>query len=133
METLHQTEQPLNQQPLKVVKKLWGKEVWIVNNDSYCLKALIVSPGTCCSLHYHPIKDETFIVNKGHCGLQLGDERMSLRKGDQVRILPGTPHRFWVPFGVQEECVILEVSTHHDDNDVVRIEESKILSEKGEI
>jgi mannose-6-phosphate isomerase-like protein (cupin superfamily) len=50
---------------LKVVEKLWGREEWIVNNELYCAKRLIVDPGFSCSLHSHNIKDETFVIQDG--------------------------------------------------------------------
>lgn len=112
---------------IKTVEKLWGREYWIANTPLYCLKLLQINPGGCCSLHYHPKKDETFYVNEGSCHVQIGEETRELVPGDSVRIPPGTPHRFWVPKGQAKGCEIMEVSTHHDDSDVIRLEESTLL------
>lgn len=116
------------------VVKLWGAEEWLVNNDLYCAKRLYIRPGFMCSLHYHNVKDETFYVEHGLVRIEtysLKNGRLwapidmgFIGPGSSLRISPGTPHRFRsaLPDGA---ATILEVSTHHDDADVVRIEESQ--------
>jgi rfaE bifunctional protein kinase chain/domain len=108
-------------QTIKEVPKLWGYEKWIVNNDKYCCKQLVLKKGYQCSLHCHNVKDETFLISKGTVRLEVGDDVKILREGNFLRILPGTFHRFT---GL-EDSVIIEVSTFHDDADVVRKEESR--------
>lgn len=112
-----------------VVTKLWGNEHWIVNNDKYCFKVLTLFPGFQCSLHYHKKKDETFIVYDGEILLEQRDVRgypveELLVAGQQRHIEPKTPHRFQAR---NRMATVFEISTHHDDSDVVRIEESKKL------
>jgi mannose-6-phosphate isomerase-like protein (cupin superfamily) len=112
---------------IKTVEKVWGTEFWIANNEKYCLKYLYIEPGRSSSLHYHKVKDETFLIDQGYCHLQMGDKELVMYPGDSVRLMPETPHRFWIPKGQLDGCMIVEVSTHHDDEDVVRLEESRIL------
>lgn len=106
---------------IPIVSKLWGSEQWLENNDRYCAKFMSLKRGYQCSLHYHKEKDEMFIITKGHVRFELGDEIMHLRPGDFVRVLVGTKHRFR---GI-EDSEFIEVSTHHDDADSYRIEESR--------
>jgi rfaE bifunctional protein kinase chain/domain len=106
---------------LDIVPKVWGFEKWLENNDKYCSKLLSLNKGYQCSLHYHKIKDEMFLVAKGHIRLELGDKVLHLKENNFIRIPPGTHHRFR---GL-EDSEILEVSTHHDDSDSYRIEKSK--------
>jgi mannose-6-phosphate isomerase-like protein (cupin superfamily) len=101
--------------------KFWGAEQWIVNTPQYCGKKLDLMQGYQCSLHMHPVKDETFYVESGLVRLELGDETMILQAGDSARIRPGTWHRFTGLF----PSIIFEFSTHHDETDVVRKEESR--------
>ena len=110
---------------LKIVPKLWGQEKWIVNNDLYCGKILELKPGFESSLHYHPKKDETFHILEGSCILNLEYKELQLARGATVRIQPGQKHSFWSsdPNG----CRILEVSTPHRDEDVVRLRASSAL------
>lgn len=111
----------------KYIEKLWGGESVVCNNEIYCAKFLFVKPGFQCSLHRHLVKDETFIVRTGEIALEFGDKQRYLSVGDSERIRPRTWHRF--ANNGKELAVILEVSTHHSDEDVQRREPStKILS-----
>jgi len=111
---------------IEVVKKGWGKEIIFANNDKYCGKLLVyTNDGAISSFHMHPIKDETFFVfDDGIFEIhwvnpQTADKQYKLiTKGMSVRIPPKTLH--------QIKCLkagtILEVSTPHDDEDVIRVE-----------
>lgn len=126
---------------LKFVEKVWGYEEWLVNNDTYCAKHLVLKRGYQCSLHYHKIKDETFYILEGEVILELTrpskieaktDEpvkieyepirQLILKKGSQIRIHPLDVHRFKAN---TEFAKILEVSTTHMDADSYRIEKSR--------
>lgn len=104
-----------------IVPKLWGYEKWLENNEKYCSKIMGLNKGYQCSLHYHKIKDETFLVTKGHIRMEVGEEILHMREGHFVRITPGTLHRFR---GL-EDSEFLEISTHHEEEDSYRIEESR--------
>jgi mannose-6-phosphate isomerase-like protein (cupin superfamily) len=110
---------------LNIVKKAWGIENVLVNEPEYCCKELRIFPKKQCSLHYHKEKKETFIVQSGLVRLEQRDVRgiaidELLEPHEQRTIEPKTPHRFSSEYG----AVILEVSTHHEDSDVIRIEPS---------
>ena len=107
------------------VPKLWGYEKWLENNEKYCSKILVLNKGFQCSLHYHKIKDEMFIVLRGHVRLEIGDKVLHMKEGHYVRLEPGTVHRFR---GI-EDSEILEVSTHHMEDDSYRLEESRVVEE----
>lgn len=107
--------------------KIWGGEQILVNTDLYCAKLMWVSAHYQCSMHRHLIKDETFIVLEGDVVLELEDKIIRMEKGDRVHVPRGSWHRF----RNQNNAVfpgfpskILEISTHHDDADVERREES---------
>ena len=105
------------------VEKVWGKEVWIANEPEYCGKLLYVNKGASGSLHYHPKKKETFYRLSGALCLTVGDEVIIFNELSEsaITIPAGTPHRFTAFI----DSILLEVSTHHDDEDVIRIEESR--------
>lgn len=115
----------------KVVEKVWGHEEWVTNNDLYCGKFLYLTHGHQGSLHYHPVKAETFCCIKGTVKVELMPEGpegkitklvLSGVVRDSLQIPPGVPHRFAAVFG---DAVLVEFSTPHSDDDVVRLEESK--------
>ena len=107
----------------KHVEKTWGSEDWLVNEESYCAKILIVNQHCGGSYHYHKNKDETFLCISGAAQLLLGQNGNSaefheLKPGGSVRIHHHAAHLL---IGASEEpCVLMEISTHHSDDDVVR-------------
>lgn len=112
---------------MKHVDKVWGHEVWLVNEPEYCGKLLYLRLDHHCSYHRHLRKKETFIVRGGTVQLEIAvpgriSGTLTLQEGQSFTITPGTWHRF---YGVTD-AEILEVSTHHDDEDVVRLAESGV-------
>ena len=106
---------------MKIVNKVWGTERWIINNNLYCMKELHVKADCTCSLHYHKVKDETFVMKHGRI-LLLHNSKLSIFKpGEIVRVKPGEHHKFHAC----EDSMMIEVSTHHDDRDSYRLTESK--------
>jgi len=107
---------------VKVVKKGWGEELWIVNLK-YCGKILTLKKGKKCSIHFHNEKDETFYVLSGKINLELFNKYAILKKSivlnkdDIYRIKPGVIHRFT---GI-EDSKIFEVSTTHKESDTYRL------------
>lgn len=114
----------------------WGSELLLENNGLYCAKLLILDANTDyqSSLHYHMVKDETFIVLSGKVALTILTPQQSgqvidgclekqrldwveYKAGDKVRVAPKCLHRF---HALSEEAIILEVSTP-DTGDNVKI------------
>lgn len=101
----------------------WGYELWCYNGEQ-CLKIMVVDALAKSSLMYHPIKIETFVMLQGHLLLEREDTKRILVPGDVVTIHPYEKHRFQ---SLEETAVFLEVSSHHEDEDVVKLEPSKYL------
>src|SRR5258705_156665 len=93
----------------RLINKVWGHEEVLVSEPEYTLKILAIQPGFTSSLHYHPIKKETFYCTKGVCDLVIEDQWYRLVRGDQMTILPGQKHRFELGKWAEEPCVIYEV------------------------
>jgi D-glycero-beta-D-manno-heptose-7-phosphate kinase len=104
---------------MKKVKKVWGEEHWIVNQD-YCGKKLILKKNYRCSLHHHKKKDEVFYVIKGKVLLEANNKNMILLPGDSFHVKQYCNHRFT---GLQNSEII-EFSSHHEDEDSYRLEVS---------
>lgn len=113
-----------------IVKKNWGYEFWVHNND-ICYKILVLKKGWLGSLHYHSVKNEQFTVIDGAMLLELGAineygqyikaETIEMRVGDTRYISRRTCHRF---SSLTDTTVVLEESSHHDDADTYRITNS---------
>ena len=109
-------------------EKVWGTELWLVNNKEYCGKLLALKKGCVCSYHYHPTKKETFYVLMGKIKLTVNDidyimanKYLEVKGSSPRTINPGVKHKFE---GLTN-ALILEISTHHEDSDCVRLTESK--------
>lgn len=104
------------------VEKRWGEEIVLVNNDLYCGKLLVLDKNAVSSYHYHKIKKETFMAIEGYATLTIEGKEYMLSPFTKAKtIYPMEKHKFE---GISP-CVILEVSTTHDEEDVVRLSESK--------
>lgn len=117
---------------ITTVQKKWGREEIIVNNESYCAKFLYIDQGAQGSLHYHRVKKETFYGLEGQVGLHIdGKDYMLNAFARPKTIEPGVPHCIvGLGKGINK---ILEVSTHHSDEDVVRLNESTGVVNKESI
>lgn len=126
---------------LRVVEKVWGREIWLQPDGGavagYCGKILRVENGAAGSLHYHPRKAETMLVVQGRISVEadvdpvpVGSTHLSepsrwrfvLDEGDTLTLPAGVPHRI---AAVDGDATLFEVSTPHDDDDVVRLEPSR--------
>lgn len=122
----------------KFVPKVWGTELWIVNNDKYCGKRLFFAKGKSCSLHYHHLKEETFFIQSGELFIRYYDkpEVDELIIGtkpmiyDSIRVygdILKAGDSFHIPIGRRHQMtglidtVMFEFSTHHEDSDSYRI------------
>lgn len=105
------------------LKKAWGYELIIENNEKYCGKILHFNAHSKFSLHFHMKKDESWLVKEGKFILKFIDtdtadiKEILLKEGDVVNIKHGTPHQLITETGGD----IFEVSTQHFDNDSYRI------------
>lgn len=112
---------------IKTVKKVWGVEYWIVNTELYAMKYLKVFPGYQCSIHAHAAKDETFVGISGTLRLLIHKRDMetarehAIHPGVTYRVRPETFHSFQA----YNETWVMEISTHADDADVIRLQESR--------
>lgn len=115
---------------VKVLPKVWGREIVFANfvGHGYCGKILDYDCHARSSRHYHPEKHETFFVLEGSGkaylwrdparALDEPDRSVYLNVGDRLVIPPRMVHDV-VAFG--GGLKIVEVSTPHADDDVVRV------------
>lgn len=104
--------------------KIWGFEDEIVNL-AYCGKRMFLSEQYRCSVHHHVKKDEVLMVASGLVYFEIGDDSANLsgsymQDNDRIRVKPGQWHRFT---GLRDSLII-EFSTHHEDEDSIRATKS---------
>lgn len=109
----------------KIVNKPWGRELWLVyENSPYALKILEVNAGARLSMQYHEKKEESALCLSGSGELiaeniETGEmETHAIIVNNYYSIKPGQKHRIIAITDLR----LLEVSTPHLE-DVVRIED----------
>jgi len=105
-----------------IVYKTWGMEIWYENLD-YCGKMLIFAEDHRCSMHYHAVKHETFVVMTGRILLEMGNEPRILKRGESAYIPRGISHRMTAIGG---NASLIEFSSHHEDSDSYRVESGQV-------
>jgi mannose-6-phosphate isomerase-like protein (cupin superfamily) len=109
-------------------EKVWGKEFWIVNNENYCGKVLVLNQQHRCSIHYHKLKKETFFVVSGKILLECAlEKKLVLTPGMSVTIEQYQGHRFT---GLAPISEIVEFSSQHFEHDSYREKPSGKVSDE---
>ncbi len=103
---------------MKEVRKAWGKELWIAQEEEYGGKILIMKGNHHTSQHFHKDKKETIYCFKGQVDIILNDRVVTLKEGDDITLIPRTVHRI---IG-KTNSILFEVSTP-ELADVVRLKE----------
>lgn len=112
----------MNIEWFKEVPKTWGEEIVLVNCPEYCGKLLVIDRDAESSYHYHPKKKETFYCIEGYATLIIEGKEYKMAPFLRAKtIFPGEKHKF---IGITS-AVLLEVSSFHDDDDVIRLSDSK--------
>jgi mannose-6-phosphate isomerase-like protein (cupin superfamily) len=106
------------------VEKGWGSELIWATNDKYCGKLMTFNEGAKFSMHFHAVKEETWLVQSGVFKVITIDttdasrEEVILAAGDTWHNPPLVPHQL-ICIGAG---VILEVSTADSVEDNYRVE-----------
>ena len=121
----------MEQTPILIKDKPWGREIWFARLAGYAGKILEVKKGCRLSLQYHEKKTETQYIVSGKILATLGKDKNSLneiilKSGDKQDILPYTIHRIQA----LEDSRIFEVSTD-DLEDVVKLEDDYGRPDRG--
>ena len=75
----------------------WGTLNWLMGraidaDAQQTLGVVVIDPGQCNPLHYHPNCEELLYVLSGACEHTFGDESYSLQPGDMIRVPAGVIH-----------------------------------------
>jgi mannose-6-phosphate isomerase-like protein (cupin superfamily) len=106
-----------------MVKKGWGWENIWVTNDKYCGKIMHFEDSARFSMHFHAVKDETWLVQSGKFLVEWIDTKDAsihveeLSVGDVWHNPPLLPHRLIA----LEAGDILEISTADSVEDNYRV------------
>ena len=103
--------------------RVWGTEVFIVENDKYLGKINTYLKGTMGGLQLHVEKDEAFYILSGEALVTYDDgegnlQEITIGPGEGFHIPPGAAHRVYAI----SDCTMAEWSTPHY-TDRIRLEE----------
>lgn len=107
----------------RVVEKGWGKEIIFADTEHYAGKLLTFNKAAKFSMHFHREKDESWYVLEGEFELTVintknaTEIKQTLKKGDDIRILPLVPHQLSTETG----GTIIEVSMPDSVEDNYRV------------
>ena len=116
-----------NSTDIEIIPKVWGEEDIIHSDHNYCIKMMEVIPSYRVSMHWHEIKNETFILLEGQLVIETID-----KYGIKARTLldepystftihNNVPHTFYSPREQKKATFFLEVSSYDDPKDSYRI------------
>lgn len=120
---------PNKTEQVKVIEKEWGKE-YIVPGEGYTTKIMEVKPGFKCSLHFHRIKGETFILVQGQLNVEYYEpdstKHIKQLKAPMSTVVlpPCTPHIFCTPKDQKFNTIFIESSTVDTPEDNYRLSKS---------
>jgi len=111
---------------MKDVKKDWGSETWLANNEKedYCGKILYIKNGKSTSMHFHAKKHESFYILEGTLCIHIINTRTTeitahyIKQGERFVMERFVPHKLEACEGPVN---FIEISTFHEDNDSYRI------------
>lgn len=111
-------------EPIRIVPKGWGREVWIANSRHYCGKILEIRQGKRCSLHYHKLKTESFYLRVGRLAVRVKQsaedaviDEFILEAGQCMDVPVGLVHQM----EALEDSELYEFSTEHFETDSYRL------------
>ena len=116
----------INKRNKQKVIKGWGHEIIWASNELYCGKILFFKKiGSKMSMHFHNVKDETWLVTHGSFKLKYIETKKAkncekiLNIGDTWRNPPLMPHQL---IALENNSQIIEVSSPDNEEDNFRID-----------
>jgi mannose-1-phosphate guanylyltransferase/mannose-6-phosphate isomerase len=107
---------------LKHVKKPWGSFDQYTLNERSTVKILTIKPGASTSLQSHRHRKEFWVTLDKGIRVQIGKEKILLRKGSNILVKKGTKHRLQCEG--RSAARVLEISFgEFSENDIVRYED----------
>jgi mannose-6-phosphate isomerase-like protein (cupin superfamily) len=76
-----------------IIDKPWGTVATYALNQPSSVRVVTVRPGAETSVHYHRMRDETWVVLDPGLEVEVGDEMISPAPGDEFMIPAEETHR----------------------------------------
>lgn len=76
-----------------IVDKPWGRVVTYALNQPSSVRVITVEPGQETSVHYHRMRDETWVVLDPGLTIEIGDRSIEAQPGEEFVIPAEEAHR----------------------------------------
>jgi len=76
-----------------ILDKPWGSVVTYALNQPSSVRVITVQPGQETSVHYHRMRDETWVVLDPGLTVEIGDDEVEAAKGEEFTIPAEQTHR----------------------------------------
>jgi len=113
-------EEMFSSNNIPIIKKAWGEEHIIANNEKYCGKKMLIRQGFYSSYHTHKLKEETFYIAEGCLEVIHNGSYLQVKSGETLHLKPGEYHSFRALL----DTIFFEFSTQHKDEDNYRLTKS---------
>ncbi|PKK83379.1 MAG: mannose-6-phosphate isomerase [candidate division Zixibacteria bacterium HGW-Zixibacteria-1] len=99
----------------------WGNFIQYTNNEICTVKIITVDPNQTLSLQSHKKRDELWVVLDEGLRVELDDETLTPKPGDQIFIPRHTKHRLG---SIGKRARVMEISFgYFDENDIERYDD----------
>lgn len=76
-----------------IVEKPWGRVVTYAHHQPSTVRLITVEPGQETSVHFHRMRDETWVVLDDGLVVEIGERSVAATPGDEFVIPAERPHR----------------------------------------
>jgi mannose-6-phosphate isomerase len=76
-----------------IIDKPWGKVITYALNQPSSVRVITVEPGKETSVHYHRMRDETWVVLDPGLTIEIGNRVVEAQPGDEFTIPAEETHR----------------------------------------
>ena len=121
---------PMQKPPITHKTRPWG-DLWLYAHNVECTVSIArCDPGTRLSLQIHSARSEMWIILDDGAKVQLGDEIIYPKKGDEIWVPAGMKHRFG---SNGPEVRFMEVGFGNwQQEDIIRLEDDYSRPKEGE-
>jgi mannose-1-phosphate guanylyltransferase/mannose-6-phosphate isomerase len=121
---------PTQQPPVALVERPWGSFKQYAHNQPVTVSLMTVQPGQRLSLQSHAGRAELWIVLDDGAAVQVGEELLYPRAGDEIWIPARTKHRL---SSTRLVVRVLEVAFGNwQQDDIIRYADDYARPEEGE-
>lgn len=121
---------PATKPDVPFVERPWGSFYQYANNEDVTVSLMTVKPGQRLSLQSHTGRAELWIVLDEGAAVQVGDDVLSPKAGEQIWIPAGTKHRLT---STGPEVRVLEVAFGNwQQEDITRYDDDYQRPDQGE-